>query len=331
MHRRVFPLVLALTAVAAVLASSAVGAKQDVTINLVAYSTPRPVLDKLIAEFKKTPQGAGINVKASYGPSSAQGQAVANGLPADGVILNTGNDINNLVDKGLINKNWDKQSYNGVVWNSVVVFGLRNGNPKKIKGWNDLTKPGVQVDTVNPFTGGIAKRNILASYVAQRRLGKTDKQAIAYLKKFFQHVPVQPDSARAALQVFAQGKGDVLLTYENEAIYAEKKGVHTEYKTPKSTLLIETPVALTKSGLKKPAAKAFYKFLWSATAQKAFASQGFRPVVKSVSKKYKFYKPAGLFTINSPKLGLNGWTKVQTRFFNPQNGIVAKIERSLGH
>ena len=99
---------LMLTALAAaVLAASASGAKQDVTLNLVAYSTPRPVLTKLIEEFKKTPQGAGVNIKASYGPSSAQGQAVANGLPADGVILNTGNDINNLVDKGLINKNWD--------------------------------------------------------------------------------------------------------------------------------------------------------------------------------------------------------------------------------
>ena len=143
MRRRVLPLILALAAaVVAVLATSASGARQDVTLNLVAYSTPRPVLDKLIAEFKKTPQGSGINIRASYGASSAQGQAVANGLPADGVILNTGNDINNLVDKGLINANWDKQSYNGVVWNSVVVFGLRNGNPKKVKGWNDLIKSG---------------------------------------------------------------------------------------------------------------------------------------------------------------------------------------------
>ena len=325
---------VAVAAFATTVAGAAMAAStssKDVTLNLVAYSTPRPVLTKLIDEFRKTPQGSGVTIRASYGPSSAQGQAVANGLPADGVILNTGNDINNLVDKGLINRNWDKQSYNGVVWNSVVVFGLRDGNPKKIKGWNDLLKPGVQVVTVNPFTGGIAKWNILSAYVAQRRLGKTDKQAIAYLKKFFQHVPVQPDSARAALQVFAQGKGDVLITYENEAIYAEKKGVHTEYKTPKSTLLIETPVALTKTGLQKPAAKAFYKYLWSATAQKAFAAQGFRPVLPSVAKHYKFYKPAGLFTITSTKLGLNGWTKVQTRFFHPQNGIVAKIEKSLGH
>ena len=134
MHRRVFPLTLALAlalaAVAAALAASASGAKKDVTLNLVAYSTPKPVLTKLIDEFRKTPQGSGINIKASYGGSSAQGQAVANGLPADGVILNTGNDINNLVDKGLIGANWDKQSYNGVVWHSVVVFGLRDGNPK---------------------------------------------------------------------------------------------------------------------------------------------------------------------------------------------------------
>jgi sulfate transport system substrate-binding protein len=171
----------------------------------------------------------------------------------------------------------------------------------------------------------------MAAYGAQRRAGKTDKQAIQYLYKFFRHVPVQPDSARAALQIFAQGKGDVLLTYENEAIYAEKKGVHTQYKTPKATLLIETPVALTKAGLKKPAAKAFYKYLWSSTAQKAFAAQGYRPVVKSVAKGYKFYKPAGLFTINTTKLGLNGWTKVNRRFFHPQKGIVAKIEKSLGH
>ena len=166
----------------------------------------------------------------------------------------------------------------------------------------------------------------MAAYGAQRRAGKTDRQAIQYLYKFFRHVPVQPDSARAALQIFAQGKGDVLITYENEAIYAEKKGVHTQYKTPKATLLIETPVALTRAGLKKPAAKAFYKYLWSATAQKAFAAQGYRPVVKSVAKGYTFYKPAGLFTINTPKLGLNGWDGLNRRFFHPQKGIVAKIE-----
>ena len=187
--------VLVATATGAAMAATQTSkASKAVTLNLVAYSTPRPVLTKLIEEFRKTPAGADINIRASYGGSSAQGQAVANGLPADGVILNTGNDIIDLVNKGLINKNWDKQSYNGVVWNSVVVFGLRNGNPKKVKGWNDLTKPGVGVVTINPFTGGIAKWNILAGYVAQRKLGKTEKQAIAYLQKFYKNNVVSQDS-----------------------------------------------------------------------------------------------------------------------------------------
>ena len=316
----------------ALLAGSAAGASKGTSIDLVAYSTPKDAYGKIISSFQKTSAGDGTSFNQSYAASGDQARAVAAGLKADLVALALDPDVNLLVRKGLIPKNWAAaNSHKGIVSDSVVVFVVRDGNPKKIRGWGDLIKPGVQVITPNPFTSGGARWNVMAAYGAQRKAGKTDKQAIAYLKKFFRHVPVQPDSARAALQVFAQGKGDVLITYENEAIYAEKKGVHTEYKTPKSTLLIETPVALTKTGLKKPAAKAFYKFLWSASAQKAFASQGFRPVVKSVAKNYRFYKPAGLFTINTPKLGLNGWTKVQTRFFHPQNGIVAKIEKSLGH
>jgi sulfate/thiosulfate transport system substrate-binding protein len=315
----------------ALLAGSAAGASKGGSVSLVAYSTPKDAYGKIISAFQKTSAGNGTSFTQSYGASGDQARAVAAGLNADLVALSLDPDVNVLVGKGLVPKKWAANSHRGIVSDSVVVFVVRDGNPKHIKGWGDLVKPGVQVISPNPFTSGGARWNVMAAYGAQRRAGKTDKQAIAYLYKLFKHIPVQPDSARNALAIFAQGKGDVLLTYENEAIYAEKKGVHTEYKTPKATLLIETPVALTKSGLKKPAAKAFYKFLWSSTAQKAFAAQGYRPVVKSVAKGYKFYKPAGLFTINSTKLGLNGWTKVNTRFFHPQKGIVAKIEKSLGH
>jgi sulfate/thiosulfate-binding protein len=315
----------------ALLAGSAAGASKGGSVSLVAYSTPKDAYGKIISAFQKTSAGNGTSFTQSYGASGDQARAVAAGLNADLVALSLDPDVNMLVGKGLVPKKWAANSHRGIVSDSVVVFVVRDGNPKHIKGWGDLVKPGVQVISPNPFTSGGARWNVMAAYGAQRRAGKTDKQAIAYLYKLFKHIPVQPDSARNALAIFAQGKGDVLLTYENEAIYAEKKGVHTEYKTPKATLLIETPVALTKSGLKKPAAKAFYKFLWSSTAQKAFAAQGYRPVVKSVAKGYRFYKPAGLFTINSTKLGLNGWTKVNTRFFHPQKGIVAKIEKSLGH
>ena len=315
---------------AAVLAGSAAGASKGGSVDLVAYSTPKDAYGKIISSFQKTQAGSGVDFSQSYGASGDQARAVAAGQDADLVALSLDPDVNLLVGKGLVLKNWNANSHRGIVSDSVVVFVVRDGNPKKIKGWGDLVKPGIQVITPNPFTSGGARWNVMAAYGAQRRAGKSDKQAIAYLYKLFKHVPVQPDSARSALQIFAQGKGDVLLTYENEAIYAEKKGVHTEYRTPKSTLLIETPVALTKSGASKPAAKAFYKYLWSSTAQKAFADQGYRPVVKSVAKGYHFFKPPGLFTIGSAKLGLNGWVKVNTRFFHPEKGIMAKIERSVG-
>jgi sulfate/thiosulfate-binding protein len=313
------------------LAGSAAGASQRGSVDLVAYSTPKDAYGKIISAFQKTKAGNGTSVNQSYGASGDQARAVAAGLKADVIALSLDPDVNLLVKKGLVPRNWAANAHRGIVSDSVVVFVVRDGNPKHIKGWGDLVKPGIQVITPNPFTSGGARWNVMAAYGAQRRAGKTDKQAIAYLYKLFRHVPVQPDSARNALAIFAQGKGDVLITYENEAIYAEKKGVHTEYRTPRATMLIETPVALTKTGLAKPVAKAFYRFLWSATAQKAFAAQGYRPVVRSVAKGYRFFKPAGLFTINSRKLGLNGWTKVNQRFFHPQKGIMAKIEKSLGH
>jgi sulfate transport system substrate-binding protein len=315
----------------AVLAGSAAGATKGGSVALVAYSTPKDAYGQIISSFQKTSAGNGSSFSQSYGASGDQARAVAAGQSADIVALSLDPDINMLVGKGLVPKNWAANKYQGIVSDSVVVFVVRDGNPKHIKTWSDLVKPGVQVITPNPFTSGSARWNVMAAYGAQREAGKTDKQAVAYLKKFFQQVPVQPDSARTATQIFAQGKGDVLLTYENEAKYAEKKGVHMQYYTPKNTLLIETPAALTKSGAKNPTAKAFYKYLWSSTAQRAFAAQGYRPVVKSVAKSYRFYSPKGLFTIDTAKLGLNGWTKVNTRFFHPTKGIVAKIEKSLGH
>jgi sulfate transport system substrate-binding protein len=317
---------------AALLAGSASGASKGTTVNLVAYSTPKDAYGKIISAFQKTAAGKGVSFSQSYGASGDQARLVAGGLPADLVALSLAPDVDYLAQKSLVPKSWRTANrYHGIVSTSVVVFVVRNGNPKHIKGWGDLIKPGVKVITPNPFTSGGARWNVMAAYGALRREGKTDKQAVAYLKKLFHHVPVQPDSARAALQVFAQGEGDVLLDYQNDAIYAEKQGTHTEYHVPKDTLLIQTPVALTKTGLGKPAAKAFFKYLWSSTAQRAFGDQGYQPVVPSVAKGYHLYRPPGLFTIGSTKLGLNGWPKVNKRFFDPKKGIMARIEASLGH
>ena len=320
--------VLAAVAVAAVVgaATAAEQRSQAVTLNLVAYSTPRPVLTKLIEEFRKTPAGDDINIRASYGPSSAQGQAVANGLPADGVILNTGNDINDLVDKGLISRNWDRQSYNGVVWNSVVVYGLRNGNPKKIRGWNDLVKRGVGAVTVNPFTGGIAKWNILAAYVAQRRLGRTEKQAIDYLRTFYKNNVVSQDSSGSnATNTFLSGKGDVLLTFESEAINGK-----IPFVIPRQTMLIDVYIAALQKSEHKAEWNAFSRYLKTYPAQKILAENGYRPVNKQALAEFrrKFPVRAGETKITHPLLG--GWRAVDKKWFDPKKSIMQQIEASLG-
>src|SRR5581483_9247746 len=166
------------------------------SLNLVAYSTPKNVLSKVIAAFNGTPSGQGVSFNQSYGPSTNQAKAVIAGQPADLVFLSTGDDVNQLVDAGLVNQNWDEQAYDGIAADTVVVFAVRDGNPKHIKGWADLIKPGVQVVTPNPFSSGSAKWNVLAAYTAERHLGKTDKQARQYVQQLFRHVVSQDTSGR---------------------------------------------------------------------------------------------------------------------------------------
>ena len=328
--RRIWLTFLPLLGLAAVIVVGAQAASAKTTLSLVAYSTPKDAYAKIIPAFQATSAGKDVSFNQSYGASGDQARAVAAGLSADLVALSLEPDVTTLVKKGIVPSNWNRNAYHGMVTDSVVVFVVRDGNPKKIHTWADLTKSGVQVVTPNPFTSGGARWNVMAAYGAERAQGKTDKQAIAYLKALFKNVPVLPKSAREATQVFASGKGDVLLTYENEAIYANKKGVHTEYVLPRQTILIENPVALTKSGLKHSEAKAFLKFLWSSKAQKLFGDTGYRPVVKSVARsaKYRFKQPKTLFTIASKALGLRGWKFVQYRFFNHDGGIMVKV---IGH
>ena len=328
--RRISLAFLPLVVLAAGIVVGARAASTGTTLSLVAYSTPKDAYAKIIPAFQGTAAGKGVSFNQSYGASGDQGRAVAAGLSADIVALSLAPDVTALVKKGLVPSNWNQNAYHGMVTDSVVVFVVRNGNPKNIHTWADLAKSGVQVITPNPFTSGGARWNVMAAYGAERAQGKTDSQAIAYLKKLFKNVSVLPKSAREATQVFASGKGDVLLTYENEAIYANKKGVHTEYVLPKQTILVENPVALTKSGLKHSEAKAFLKFLWSSKAQKVFGDTGYRPVLRSVYNrgKYRFKQPKTLFTINSKALGLRGWKAVQYRFFDHNSGVMTKI---IGH
>jgi sulfate/thiosulfate transport system substrate-binding protein len=303
---------------------------KDVKLSLVAYSTPREAYAKLIPMFQATPSGDGVSFTQSYGASGDQARAVQAGLKADIVALSLAPDVDQLVKAGLVDPKWKRQSYRGMVTDSVVVFAVRDGNPKKIKSWDDLLKPGVQVITPNPFTSGGARWNVMAAYGAWLKLGKTKKQAQARLLALFKNVSVQDKSARDALNTFLAGKGDVLLTYENEVIAAQRAGQKVPYVIPRSTILIENPIAVLKDSSNMDAANRFVRFLKTAPAQQVFADYGYRPVVPSVlaANKKKFPTRPGQFTID--QLGLGGWAKVQKEFFDPDKGIMAGIERQVG-
>src|SRR5206468_932059 len=206
---------------ALLLPAIAAGASKDTKLTLVAYSTPKDAYGQLISAFQKTQAGNGVTFSQSYGASGEQSRAVAAGLDADIVAFSLEPDITSLVQKNLVAKNWNKDKYKGMVTRSVVVFIVRDGNPKKLKTWNDLLKPGVQVVTPNPFTSGGARWNVMAAYGGALRAGKTPKQTQAYLAQMWKHVVAQPASAREGLQTFLAGRGEVFRAYEKEASDAQ--------------------------------------------------------------------------------------------------------------
>jgi sulfate/thiosulfate transport system substrate-binding protein len=322
--------VVALACLALAGASGAGASSKSVTLNLVAYSTPKPVLTKIISDFQATPQGQGVNFTTSFGPSTTQAQNVINGQQADIVFLSAGDDMNKLADAGLVSPKWDHFSYNGIGADTVVVFALRDGNPKHIKGWSDLLKPGVQVVTPNPFSSGSAKWNILAAYDAQRHLGKTDAQAIQYVQNLFHHVVSQDSSGSNATNTFLSGKGDALITYESEAINARLKGQNIQYVIPRQSFLIQLPVAVIQKSPNKDVANQFLQFMKSEPEQLVFAQYGFRPVNKAAAAQVAKQFPArpGLWTVDDKTIG--GWRAADAKWFDPSKGLMVKIEQASG-
>ncbi|MGH3626401.1 MAG: sulfate ABC transporter substrate-binding protein [Sciscionella sp.] len=296
---------------------------------LVAYSTPHEAYDALTAAFERTPEGRRVSFSESFGASGSQSRAVDSGQPADVVAFSTAPDMTRLVEDGLVAKSWDANAERGIVTDSVVVLVVRKGDPKHITGWGDLIKPGVDVITPNPSTSGSARWNILAAYGAQLKQGRSPEQALAYVRTLLtKNVSVQDSSGSAALQTFLAGKGDVLLSYESEAVAAEKAGDPVQYIVPAQTILIQTPIAVTSRSSHHAQAQAFLNWSWSKQGQTIWAQQGYRPVLASVARRFaaRFPTPSQLFTIDD----LGGWTKVAQEFFAPSTGSVTKIEQAAG-
>lgn len=315
--------------------STASGSRQEqVELSIVGFAVPEAANKAIAAAWAKTPEGKGVTFKTSYGASGDQSRAVVSGLKADYVHLSVASDVTRLVDAGLVEPTWDDGPTKGVVSSSIVVFAVRKGNPKGIRTWDDLVKPGVGIVTPNPASSGAARWNALAAYGQAIAAGKTEQQATDYLTSFFANVVSLPNSGRDATTGFLGGTGDVLMAYENEAILAHQSGEQFDYLIPDTTMLIENPGAVLKTA--PPKAQAWLDFVLSPAGQKEFAGKGFRPVISGVDvdevegandPDEPFPTPKRLLTVAKD---FESWSALSTKFFNEQSGVVTKIIAASG-
>ncbi len=294
------------------------------TLTLVAYAVPEPGWSKIIPAFAATPEGKGVAVTTSYGASGDQSRAVVDGKPADIVNFSVEPDVSRLVKADKVAKDWNADATKGIPFGSVVTLVVRKGNPKNIKDWDDLLAPGLEVVTPSPLSSGSAKWNLLAPYAAKSNGGQDQQAGLDFVSKLVaEHVKTRPGSGREATDVFLQGTGDVLISYENEAINVERQGKPVEHVIPPQTFKIENPVAVVTSSTHLDQANALKNFLYTPEGQKIWAQAGFRPVDPSVTEDFAedFPAPAQLWSIAD----LGGWSSVDSALFDKDNGSITKI------
>lgn len=294
------------------------------SITLVAYSVAEPGWSKVIPAFNASEEGKGVQVITSFGASGDQSRGVGEGKPADVVNFSVEPDITRLIKSGKVVKDWNTDATKGIPFGSVVTFVVRKGNPKNIHDWDDLLRSGVEVITPSPLSSGSAKWNLLAPYAVKSEGGKNGQAGIEFVNRLVrEHVKLRPGSGREATDVFVQGSGDVLISYENEAIAAERAGKPVEHVTPPQTFKIENPIAVINTSAHLAAAVAFKNFQYTAQAQRLWAQAGFRAVDPSVAAAFRdqFPVPAKLWTIAD----LGGWATIDSQLFDKNSGSITKI------
>ncbi|HRE02271.1 MAG TPA: sulfate ABC transporter substrate-binding protein [Ilumatobacteraceae bacterium] len=315
------------------------GGTSSTNLNLVGFAVPKAANNAMQAAFAKTPAGAGVTWTESYGASGEQSRAVVAGLKADYVHFSLEGDVTRLVDSGQVAADWNAGPTQGIVSDSVVVLVVRPDNPKGITGWADLIRDDIGIVTPNPGSSGAARWNILAAYGQVLANGGTEQQAADYLTAFFEHTVALPGSGRDATTAFLAGTGDVLISYENEAILARQQGEKLEYFVPDATLLIENPGAVLINA--DPKATAWLEFVLSPAGQTELVKKGFRPVIDGVAiggadgitvdgandPTNPFPTPSQLFTI-ADRFG--GWKATNKAFFDADTGIVTLIQQKTG-
>jgi len=306
--------------------------KGDVDLTLVSFAVTKAAHDKIIPKFVeqwKKEHNQNVTFKPSYGGSGSQTRAVIDGLEADVVHLALALDTKKIEKAGLIQPGWEQEApEEGIVSKSVAAIVTREGNPKGIKTWADLAKPGVKVITANPKTSGGARWNFLALWGSVTKTGGDENKALDLSTKVIKNAPVLPRDAREASDAFfKQGQGDALINYENEMILAKQNGQNVPYVVPDVNISIDNPIAVVDKNVDKhgtrEVAEAFVKYLYTPEAQREFAKAGFRPadptVAKEVEKEFPPIK--NLFTVKD----LGGWDKVQKQFFD-DGAVFDKIQ-----
>jgi sulfate/thiosulfate-binding protein len=311
----------------------------SVALTLGAYTTPREAYSKaIIPEFQrlwKAKTGQDVEFQESYQGSGAQSRAITSGFEADIAALSLESDVTRIAHTGLIGHDWQANQYRGIVSTSLVVIAVRPGNPLGVHDWTDLTRPDLKVLTPDPKTSGGAQWNIVAIYGAALRghadVPKDDPRAAReFLGRVLRNVSIMDKGARESITNFEKGVGDAAITYENEVLVARQAGQNYDYIIPRSTILIENPVALVdtyvdKHGVRQ-AAESFIDFLWTRDAQRVFARYGLRPVEPATAQEVAAqFQPAGdVWKIDF----LGGWKKVSQDIFG-RNGVYTKSFEEL--
>lgn len=319
--------------------STSGGSDSGETINVNAFSVMEAANVPVFADFEGTDDGADVTFKTSYGASGDQSRGVVDGAPADVVHYSLETDVTRLVGEGLVAEDWKDNATNGIATSSVVVFVVRKGNPEGIETWDDIVESGVEIITPNPGSSGSARWNILAAWAHVTGNGGTEAEAREFITKLLNNTIALPGSGREATTAFTDGSGDVLLSYENEAILARQNDADVDYIVPPDTLLIENPAAVTTDA--GDAAQAFLEFMTSPEAQADYAQSGFRPVVDGVEiedvdgandPSDPFPTIEQLWTIDDT---FNGWAEAADKYFgdgeegNPL-GIITELQQTTG-
>lgn len=319
--------------------STASGSDSGEAISVNAFSVMEAANVPVIEDFKSTDDGDGIEFTTSYGASGDQSRAVVSGADADVVHYSLETDVTRLVGEGLVAEDWKDNETLGIATSSVVVFVVRKGNPEGIETWDDIVESGVDIITPNPGSSGSARWNILAAWAHITGNGGSEAEAREFITKLLDNTIALPGSGREATTAFTDGSGDVLLSYENEAILARQNDADVDYVVPPDTLLIENPAAVTVDA--GDAGESFLEFMTTPEAQADYAQSGFRPVVDGVDiedvdgandPSDPFPTVELLWTIDDT---FNGWGEAADKYFgdgeegNPL-GIITELQQQTG-